>query len=220
MCLKNLPSSQQYCIVAPRSLAERLNHQKLSRSEQERLYRFRTKEDFERYLTAHNLIRIIWGQLLGRSASDISFINGAGNKPLLSGGSGHFNLSHSGDWVAIIVSLQKPVGIDVEQALPGKAQISSDLYVHPNDRFHPATAETDISRFFTTWTLKEAISKCDGAGLGMPFNEIRLEPDKGNTYRGFCDCRTWYANHWILDDGTHIAYASEAPCSPLYIVVT
>jgi 4'-phosphopantetheinyl transferase len=220
MCLKNLPSSQQYCIIAPRSLAKRLNHQILDQSERERLYRFRAKEDFDRYLTAHNLIRIIWGQLLGRNASDISFVNSIDNKPLLPDGSGQFNLSHSGDWVAIIVSLRTPVGIDIEQPLPGKAQIPSDLYAHPNDRFHPAAADTGVSRFFTAWTLKEAIAKCDGAGLGMPFSDIRLEPDGDNAYRGFYDCRTWYADHWILDDGTHLAYAGEVPCSPLHVLVT
>lgn len=219
MRFQNLPSSQQYCIVAARSLAKRLDHKILNQSEQERLHRFRKREDFDRYLTAHNLIRIIWGQLLGRNASDIAFINGKGNKPLLSGGSGHFNLSHSGDWIAIIVSLRAPVGIDVEQSLPSKAQIPSDLYVHPNDRFHAAAVETDISRFFTAWTLKEAIAKCDGVGLGMPFSDIRLEPDRDNAYRGFYDGRIWYADHWILDDGTHLAYAGEVPCSPLHILV-
>ncbi len=219
MHLKNLPPGRQCCIVAPCSLAKQLDRQILSRGEQERLCRFRRKEDFDRYLTAHSLLRVILGQILGRCARDITFVDGEGNKPLLSDGSCHFNLSHSGDWVAIIVSLDGPVGIDVEQALPGKAQISPDLYAHPNDRFHPAAAGTDISRFFTAWTLKEAISKCDGRGLGIPFNEVRLEPDKGNTYRGFYDCRTWHASHWILDDGTHLAHAGEVPCSTLNIIV-
>lgn len=86
-----------------------------------------------------------------------------------------FNISHSGDWVAIIFSYQSPkkvVGIDIEH--PQKIRRFNDL-------LHYYASEQEIdeinnhqllsklssleSRFYLSWCLREAVLKSQGAGI-------------------------------------------------------
>lgn len=127
-------------------------------------------------MVAHNLKRSVLGMLLGHNPADIGFAFGRGNKPLLAGGQCHFNLSHSGNWVALMVSRRAPVGIDVGHPSPDRTDLLEALVIHPDDRLH-FTPEDDSHRFHASWTLKEAMSKCDGRGLDRPFHEIRLEAE-------------------------------------------
>lgn len=169
-------------------------------------------------MVAHNLKRSVLGMLLGHNPADIGFAFGRGNKPLLAGGQCHFNLSHSGNWVALMVSRRAPVGIDVGHPSPDRTDLLEALVIHPDDRLH-FTPEDDSHRFHASWTLKEAMSKCDGRGLDRPFHEIRLEAEADQSYRGYHEATAWHARHARLKDGAHLAYASETPCAPLHLLI-
>lgn len=215
---RSLPVSETYCILAPRSLAGRLAAEVLNGTERARLQKFRRTADAERFLVAHYLKRFFLGMLLGQNPEKVDFVFGKGNKPLLAGAQCHFNLSHSGNWVALMISKQVPVGVDVEQPSPNRADLPEALVIHPNDRLH-STFEDNSHGFYSSWTLKEAMSKCDGRGLGMPFNEIRLEAKADESYRGYHEKTVWHARHVVLGDGSHLAYASETPCFPLCLMM-
>lgn len=216
--LRTLPAAEAYCVTAPRALAAKLDPALLDETELVRLQNFRQLADRERFLVAHSLKRKFLGALLGQDPAHIAFVLGKGNKPLLADGQCHFNLSHSGDWIALMVSLHAPVGIDVEQPSPNGVSVDDALVFHPCDSFHPASKDGD-DRFYTNWTLKEAMSKCDGRGLDRPFNEIRLEPAEDGSYRGYHEETLWHANHFLLRDGAHLAYASETKCTPLHLEI-
>lgn len=195
----SLPFAEAYRLAAPRSLAGRLTAEILDETERARLQKFRRMADAERFMVAHNLKRSFLGMLLGYNPADIGFAFSRGNKPLLAGGQCHFNLSHSGNWVALMVSRRAPVGIDVEQPSPDSTDLPEALVIHPDDRLH-LTPE-DSHRFHASWTLKEAMSKCDGRGLDRPFHEIRLEADADQSYRGYHEETAWHARHARLKDG-------------------
>lgn len=86
-----------------------------------------------------------------------------------------FNISHSGEWVAIIFSFgepQKAVGIDIEH--PQKTRRYLDLlhyYAQPQEIAeitdpHILPHLTDIaSRFYLSWCLREAVLKSQGVGI-------------------------------------------------------
>jgi 4'-phosphopantetheinyl transferase len=78
-----------------------------------------------------------------------------------------FNVSHSGSLLALAVSLNMDVGIDLEHD-PGEddlsgisACISADFY----ERLLQVPAKMQKHLFYNYWTANEAILKCIGNGL-------------------------------------------------------
>ncbi|WP_157179395.1 4'-phosphopantetheinyl transferase superfamily protein [Phyllobacterium sp. YR531] len=179
---------------------------------------FKFEADRERFLVAHGLKRIILSNILECSPQEIPLVFGPGNKPYLRDGQCHFNLSHSGNWIVMMISCETEVGIDVEQP-NASGEVPFSMVSHPNDDLH-STLKTAEQQFYASWTLKEAMSKWDGRGLDRPFNEIRLEATSGNTYRGYHEGTIWHARHATLGDGAHIAYASANPLQVFHLAVS
>lgn len=86
-----------------------------------------------------------------------------------------FNITHSGEWVAVIVSVASPkkaVGIDLEH--PHKTRRFSDLLTYyageqeiteiNNPTILPELAAFE-SRFYLSWCLREAVLKSQGVGI-------------------------------------------------------
>lgn len=96
-------------------------------------------------------------------------------RPYLADLSIDFNISHSGDWVAIIFSLSTPtkmVGIDIEH--PQKNRRYADLlryYAKPQEiaeienwQLLPQLDSLE-KRFYLSWCLREAVLKSQGVGI-------------------------------------------------------
>lgn len=99
----------------------------------------------------------------------------ASGRPYIPNSTMDFNLSHSGEWVAVILSQsaeKKAVGIDIEH--PQKERRYDALLRH----YAPPTEVAEIldskalpqlkgiaPRFYLSWCLREAVLKSQGAGL-------------------------------------------------------
>ena len=85
----------------------------------------------------HAILHQLLGFYLGCSPDDLLFKKGAHGKPELSGkhaGKIHFNLSHSGDQLALIFSVDSPVGIDIEKIHPVKKRARiAERFFHPEE---------------------------------------------------------------------------------------
>ncbi len=88
-----------------------------------------------------------------------------------------FNVSHSGDVLAIAVCARGEIGVDVEQTDMklekdaeeiAKSQFTGDEYASLMGR--PTGQRLDD--FFRMWTLKEAVLKATGVGLYQPLNLV------------------------------------------------
>ena len=99
----------------------------------------------------------------------------------------HFSLSHSGDYVACVVS-DSPVGIDIEQDFEEREEVSRRFF---NSAEHAYIASAkDKSRAFTRiWTAKESALKQLGFGLSgglknvFVFDDfVLVEPDKNKLF--------------------------------------
>lgn len=121
--------------------------------------------------------------------------------------------------MSVAVSCETEVGVDVETPAPMKVDVPSRMVFHPQDRLD-TDITTENSRFYTAWTLKEAITKCDGRGLSLPFNQLRLEHVSSEKYLGYYKDDLWYAQNFRLPDGAYLSYASNAPTEPLRIILT
>lgn len=209
----HLPSwdvEETLVVVARHSLSVRLSRNVLSPNERARYARFRRSDDCARFLVAHGLKRLLLSQLTGTAADRLVFCTTKYGKPHLSDGSVHFNLSHSGAWVALAFSRETAVGVDIEDPKCSDSVPSESVLFHPGDILAPTKEPRD--RFFTAWTLKEAVTKCTGSGLAYPLPLIRLRHHSAGLHEATAhtrELRIW-CRHGRLDGGAHLALAT--PC--------
>ncbi|WP_040951489.1 4'-phosphopantetheinyl transferase family protein [Gorillibacterium massiliense] len=149
----------------------------LPHPKQDRIRRYRQKADQIRSLLAEIAVRLHIMQKRNLDARQLIFDTNPYGKPYLAGSLDfHYNVSHSGEWVACIFD-SSPVGIDVEKIVPIDMAISEsfftsseheDLLRLPNDE--------RLSYFFTLWTLKESFIKAVGKGLSIPLRSFSFFP--------------------------------------------
>jgi 4'-phosphopantetheinyl transferase len=126
----------------------------LSANEIERARSMRIGIIWKRARTALRLV--LAGEVKG-NPSEIVIHESRGAKPRTAGV--EFNLSHSGDWVAIATSHESPVGIDLEKIRPDFNWKSVAA------RFLPTQNIQSEAEFFECWTKQEAYLKGLGTGL-------------------------------------------------------
>lgn len=124
------------------------------------------------YILAHALQRLVLRELLGYAPV---FAAGPNGKPELACRSLHTNLSHSAKHVALAVSPDAAVGVDIE-SLPPKVDIhqvmSASLTPHERERVR-AESNPPLS-FLIHWTAKEAYVKATAEGLSRSFSSLSL----------------------------------------------
>lgn len=95
-------------------------------------------------------------------------------KPYLEGNGLHFNVSHSGEYLAIAVS-ESPVGIDIQEP----KNIKDGMYrkvVQPQEQ--ALIGEDRQNDFLRLWTLKESFVKAEGKGLRISMKDYYFEVEK------------------------------------------
>jgi 4'-phosphopantetheinyl transferase len=144
----------------------------LSPAEQARTASFRFERDRARHVFRRGMLRHVLGFHLGLEPGQLAFDSGSFGKPGLVADAGcgaRFNLSHSGDMVAIAVRRGGEVGIDVEvvRTIDEMEAIARD-YFAAAERQHLARTQDDRDRaFLRLWTRKEAYVKAVGSGLSL-----------------------------------------------------
>jgi len=196
-----LRDGELFVTHAPVDLAATLPVDLLDADETRRMAGYRFAADRRRHHAAHALKRAVLGRVLGVPSCRLRFDISAGGKPFLRHRALHFNLSHSGGWVALALRTDAAVGVDVEQARP--ADPALPMLPMPPVR-HPA--DPPLLDFLQVWTLKEAVSKCCGEGLALDFTRLRLHC---RTEGYGCDdgMRYWHAWHGRLGADVHLAVA-------------
>ncbi len=126
--------------------------------EREQILRFRFLKDRLFRLLGRRMVEMKYK--VGHDQFDIA----PSGKPFLKTGQ-KFNISHSGDIVAVAFS-EHEVGLDLEQIQNTE---SSELisYFHPKEieQLHQAPPEVPIDFFFKIWTRKEAFLKATALGI-------------------------------------------------------
>jgi len=144
---------------------------------------FRRPADRERYLAARILLRhALTKAVEGRTApAEWRYREGPHGKLMMAEGlpALEFNLSHTGNCVAVAVSKSAPIGIDVECARPDNPVGIIDEVLSEGERLRmirrPESQRwTDFVRI---WTAKEACAKALGLGLTLDFATIDVQLD-------------------------------------------
>lgn len=122
------------------------------------------------------LLRLSLARHLSVGAESLTFKAGACGKPWLPlHPKCHFNLSHSGDFVAVAIG-SEPVGIDIEH-LRDNLPVAS-LATHafqPQETAAIKAAPDGQLLFYHFWTAKEAVMKCTGRGMTLPPSDIAVQ---------------------------------------------
>jgi 4'-phosphopantetheinyl transferase len=150
--------------------------------ERQRAARLKFASPRRQYLVARYVLRQLLGVWCEADPWTLTFAIGPHGKPRLDRpGAPEFNLSHSGDWVAIALSESRPVGIDVETV---DYKVSRDRLA---GRYFSPAEQTELSAlpesdrwaaFYRGWTCKEAWIKATGRGMGFAVERltVRLDP--------------------------------------------
>ncbi|MEA2489650.1 MAG: 4-phosphopantetheinyl transferase [Acidobacteriota bacterium] len=152
----------------------------LDAEERARAERYRGEEDRRRSIVARGTVRRLLGERLGRDPRELRFVEGPQGKPALAGRELEFNVSHSGDRVAIAIAEGAPVGIDIEVEQPRMTDLVDLARRYFSRRealaVEQAAAEGAIPLFFTIWTAKEAVIKAVGGGLSIQLASFSVLP--------------------------------------------
>jgi 4'-phosphopantetheinyl transferase len=131
---------------------------------------------------ARGTLREILARYLDRPAGEVELEMGDSGKPRLPGDERlHFNLSHSGDLVAVAVALDREVGVDVERIDPGRDVLKlapRALAPEDADAVAAAAAEERSALFHQAWARREAVAKCLGVGLAGHPVELPLRDEE------------------------------------------
>jgi 4'-phosphopantetheinyl transferase len=139
----------------------------LGKDEMSRAARFVHETDRATYTSCHALLRLMLGRRLGTDPLRISFLTGAYNKPWLERNPVYFNITHTANAFAIVISESCEVGIDME-SINRKMNLSGiikSFFSKGESEFIHQEPSESVSRFFMLWTRKEALLKALGTGI-------------------------------------------------------
>jgi 4'-phosphopantetheinyl transferase len=157
--------------------------ERLPSQERRRAARLRVDAARHRFVLARSMLRRHLGATLGVDPQLLTFAAGDHGKPRLAfteiEDPPRFNLSHSGNLVALITATAE-VGIDIESL---REIANAERMAR---RFFSTGEQSRITRlagaardraFLRIWTQKEAYLKATGLGVGMPLHTVETEPD-------------------------------------------
>ena len=148
----------------------------ISIEKSKKINKFYKKDDKLRSLFGELLLRYALCNTLNCNNESIKFYIDKYGKPYLKDiCKCNFNLSHSGDYVAVIIS-NNQCGIDIEKVNPiDYIDIVKVCYTPEEYNYVVNCDEKErIHRFYEVWTLKESRVKCSGQGLSLPLKSFSM----------------------------------------------
>ncbi len=136
------------------SLEYLLPAQALTAVEEDELQRRPGPQKQKQFLAARMLLAHMLGERL-----PICYL--PDGRPFIPGGSLQVSVSHSGNYVAVAVSTEKQVGVDIE-VLPRKSLLKAKGYFLNDGEQQQLTADDPVEKLHVYWSAKEALFKYAG----------------------------------------------------------
>jgi 4'-phosphopantetheinyl transferase len=144
----------------------------LSPEEHARAARFHFERDRQRWSQGRAWVKQQLAAQLAVPPNAVILTTEPGGRPFLADHPGFdFNLSHTGDWIALATSRNGRIGLDIEIIDPAfpALEIATEFFL-PQE--HAWVASGPIDRFFQLWTAKEALMKATGRGMSLAPDKI------------------------------------------------
>jgi 4'-phosphopantetheinyl transferase len=162
-----------------------MHAQCLTKEEQARADKYVTGKKSREFIITRSALRNILGHVLNEDPRRFEFTYTGQGMPALSPATPNqnisFNVSHSFDMSLIAITLEQPVGIDVEK-VRGDIDYEKLALRYFSDNEYKAIMKYDdeqrVHAFFATWTRKEAIVKAMGTGIasGLKSFDVSVDP--------------------------------------------
>jgi 4'-phosphopantetheinyl transferase len=201
----------------------------LSVEERARCERLGYPEDRRDFAAAHALVRVCLAEHLKIDPKEIAIEVGDHGRPVLVGGldaatAPAFSLSHTRGVVACAIAAYGVVGVDVEAidaTIDAAAIARRHFAAEEAAALEACAADERSSRFFEFWTLKEAILKACGVGLGLSLDAVCLRKN-GHTFSLVRQPSTHHEwSHAVIDVGSsHKLAVAAAPGTNRRIIVS
>ena len=120
-------------------------------------------------------------------------------KPYFENGQLQFNVSHSGEFLAIAVS-ESRVGVDIQAPKTIKEGMYKKI-VQPEEQ--KLIGDNRQADFLRLWTLKESFVKAEGKGLRIPLKDYWFEKENDQyfvNYGGQRACWTFNIEETLIED--------------------
>lgn len=153
----------------------------LSAAETSRMQRYPTWALQDKFIVQHGLTRQILGYYLQTSPEDIEIDAPKFGKPKVQGI--HFNISHTDNYLAVAVSNDIPVGVDIE-SMDRNVDLNHVAAIVLSDaermKLHSLPVTEQKITLLQTWVCKEAYWKYVGKGLNEMINQFEVAPTAEN----------------------------------------
>jgi len=186
----------------------------LSYSEKEKSGKYKVDDDRKRFCVARIIARSIASDYLGIESSEIPIeINSLGKPYIQNTNDFFFNISHSGNWVAIAFAPFN-IGVDVQQTDANKKININNVAKHS---FHQDEIDylnkainnnNKEQKFYEIWSIKEAVIKATGKqffGCPQKFSVLKRNQTKNDSVT-IIDDITYYYNY--IDSGYVLSVAT------------
>ena len=161
-----------------------LAYNRQSEERRKKIDRYKHPEDKRRSVFAYTLMLDMLSEFTGKDTSLFEFEICENGKPCLKNFPAHFNISHSGNFVACAVS-SEPVGIDIEIPRTPQGKLLSRICTEDETKYiMQGEGEDSDRRFIALWTAKEAYLKYTGKGLSGGINTVQTA-DKNGIFQTF-----------------------------------
>ncbi len=156
--------------------------QVLSQDEQHKADSIKLPIQRAQYIEVRAKLRWVLASFINAKPKQFNFALGEHGKPYVPDYSDyHFNLSHSGDQLAIALTQHCPLGIDIEQWKPKadfKALVTRCFAEEEKAYWQALPDNQKKSGFYRFWTRKEAFVKATGRGIGLGLDQCVISPEK------------------------------------------
>jgi len=156
----------------------------LSDGERDTEKRFRFQADRRRYVITRALTRTSLSRYVAIEPDRWSFVTNEYGRPAIANnphgvGSVLFNISHTKGLVALAVTCDRAVGIDVEDVtVAAPIEVAHDVFSRTEVAdLNTLPAERRDDRFYEYWTFKESYIKARGLGLSIPLDQFHFVLD-------------------------------------------
>lgn len=131
-----------------------------------------------------------------------------------------FNVSHSGDWLVVAITVDTDIGADIQRREHHKpvADLAGRFFHEDETReLVELEAKRQTEQFFRLWTLKEAYLKARGLGIANGLDKVRFHIDNNGLITGKFDTALeddagkWQFHHYELEEDYCLSLAMKQP---------
>lgn len=147
----------------------------LDASERQRMQRQRQEQHRNDLALTYALRRLFLARVLGLPAAHVPLGRDVRGRPLLGGMAAETSLSHADGYAAVAVSMQGPVGVDIEPV--HRAGVMPEIAAqicHGDERSLLAGPDGEGPALLRLWVRKEAFLKAAGVGLEREMDTFAL----------------------------------------------